>query len=228
MTGDRLADLTWTDLAGRAVVLVVPVGSVEQHGPHLPLDTDTRIAVELAERAVLERPHLVLAPPIAIGASGEHAGFPGTLSIGTETLRTVLIELGRSADGFGGVVFVNGHGGNVTAIHSAVDLLRAEGRTAISWSPAIPDGDAHAGRTETAMLLAIDPGCVRLDAVEVGNTEPIGELLDRLRSDGVLGVSTNGILGDPTGATVDEGHELLVGLTRSLLAAIDDAFPATP
>lgn len=228
MTGDRLSDLTWTDLAERAVVLVVPVGSVEQHGPHLPLDTDTRIAVELAERAVLERSHLVLAPPIAIGASGEHAGFPGTLSIGTEMLRTVLIELGRSADGFGGVVFVNGHGGNAVALRDATAVLRSEGRTVISWSPTIPDGDAHAGRTETSLLLAIDPGCVRLDAVEVGNIEPIGELFDRLRSDGVLGVSTNGILGDPTGATVDEGHELLITLTRSLLAAIDDTFPATP
>jgi creatinine amidohydrolase len=228
MTGDRLSDLTWTELAERAVVLVVPVGSIEQHGPHLPLDTDTRIAVELAERAVVARHHLVLAPPIAIGASGEHAGFAGTLSIGTETLMMVLVELGRSADHFAGAVFVNGHGGNATTVREATALLRSEGRKVIGWSPTIPEGDAHAGRTETSMLLAIDPGCVRLDRLEAGNTEPIADLLDRLRSDGLIGVTANGILGDPTAASLDEGHELLVMLTESLLATIDDAFPASP
>ncbi len=91
---------TWTEVAaaGGHCLLVVPVGSFEQHGPHLPLDTDTRIAVAIAE-AVADLPYVVVAAPLAYGASGEHAGFAGTLSIGTEVLAEVLVELVRSARG---------------------------------------------------------------------------------------------------------------------------------
>ena len=70
--------------------MIVPVGSLEQHGPHLPLDTDARIAAAVARRAAGGDPALLLAPPLAYGASGEHQGFPGTLSIGHEALRAVL------------------------------------------------------------------------------------------------------------------------------------------
>ena len=118
MTG-ALGESTWPEVADRGPsVLAVPLGSVEQHGPHLPLDTDTRIAVALVAALAAARPDVVAAPPLAYGASGEHAGFPGTLSIGTEALTTVLVELGRSADAFAGVVFVNGHGGNLEAVRA--------------------------------------------------------------------------------------------------------------
>ena len=115
-------------------------GSCEQHGPHLPLDTDTRIAVELAGRAAA-RCDAIVGPPVAFGASGEHQSFPGTLSIGTEALTTLLVELGRSAfadpdrAAFRGLAFVNGHGGNLLAVHRAVEVLVAEGRPAGSWAP---------------------------------------------------------------------------------------------
>lgn len=224
MIGARLGDLTWPDLHGRRPVVVVPIGSVEQHGPHLPLDTDTRIAVELAERVVLTRSDLVLAPPVAFGSSGEHAAFAGTLSIGADALAAVLVELGRSADRFGGIVFVNGHGGNAGVVHDATTVLRAEGRRALAWSPRVPGGDAHAGRTETSMLLAIDPGSVRTDRLEPGDPTPLVDLVDRLRTEGVGAVSANGILGDPRGATIDEGHRLLDDLTTQLATAIADEF----
>src|SRR6516225_2020450 len=102
-------------------LLVVPVGSTEQHGPHLPFDTDTQIAVAVARRACAGRPGVALAPALPIGASGEHAAFPGTLSIGAEALAACLIELGRHASlHWPALLLVNGHGGNVTAVDTAV------------------------------------------------------------------------------------------------------------
>lgn len=222
-----LADRTSPLLAGVAAdrVLLVPVGSTEQHGPHLPLDTDTRIAVELARRAAAElSTQVVMAPALAYGASGEHAGFPGTLSIGTEVLTSVLVEIGRSADAFAGVVFVNGHGGNATALRSAVETLVGEGRRVRTWSWSVPGGDAHAGRTETSLLLAIVPSLVREDLAVPGRTEPVAELIEVLRTDGMVGVSPNGVLGDPTGASAAEGEELLDRLTSDLTAFLDGGF----
>ena len=81
-------------------------------------------------------------------------------------------------------------------------------------------GDAHAGRTETSLLLAIDPGAVRLQLAEPGRTEPIATLLPRLRAEGVRPVSSNGVLGDPTGASAEEGRALLDALVRDLAAAV--------
>ena len=94
----------------------MPLGSCEQHGPHLPLGTDTIIATALADRLAARCPDIVVAPALAISASGEHAGFPGTLSIGTDTTAAVLVELARSADWAAGIVLVNGHGGNADAV----------------------------------------------------------------------------------------------------------------
>jgi len=221
-----LGESTWPEVDERGPsVVAVPLGSVEQHGPHLPLDTDTRIATALVDALAAARPDVVGAPPVAYGASGEHAGFPGTLSIGTEALTAVLVELGRSADAFAGVVFVNGHGGNLEAVRRASALLVDEGRRVLAWAPSVPDGDAHAGRIETSLLLALDPGCVRLDRAEPGATAPLAELIGDLRSGGVAAVAPNGVLGDPTGASADEGAALLAAITADLLAAVDRAFP---
>ena len=221
-----LGESTWPEVDERGPsVVAVPLGSVEQHGPHLPLDTDTRIATALVDALAAARPDVAGAPPVAYGASGEHAGFPGTLSIGTEALTAVLVELGRSADAFAGVVFVNGHGGNLEAVRRASALLVDEGRRVLAWAPSVPDGDAHAGRTETSLLLALDPGCVRLDRAEPGATAPLAELIGDLRSGGVAAVAPNGVLGDPTGASADEGAALLDALTTDLVAAVDGVFP---
>ena len=209
----RLGERTWTEVE-RATVLG-PVGSLEQHGPHLPLDTDARIAAAVARRAA--DPTMLLAPPLAYGASGEHEGFAGTLSIGHTALRAVLVELGRSAGAWASrIVFVNGHGGNLPTVAEAAVQLREEGRD-VAWSGCVvPDGDAHAGRTETALLLALDPSLVRLDAAEVGNTASLRELMPVLTSGGVQAASPNGVLGDPRGATAAEGEALLATLVENL------------
>lgn len=219
---ESLGDLVWTDVEGRHPILVIPVGSIEQHGPHLPLDTDTRIAVAVAAGAVARGSDCVLGPTIPIGASGEHGDFDGTLSIGTDALAELLIELVRSADAFAGTVLVNGHGGNEAALRRVRDVSIAEGRRVLVWSPSIPGADAHAGHTETSLLLAIDPSCVRTDAMAPGVTAPLGELIDRLRRDGVRAVSPNGVLGDPTGAAADEGTRLLAAMIDDLVDRVTD------
>lgn len=211
-----LGPMTWPQV-GRGRTLLVPLGSTEQHGPHLPLDTDTRIAQAIASIAAADRDDVIVAPALPYGASGEHAGFAGTLSFGTEVLHQVLVELVRSAsDSFARVVFVNGHGGNLPAVRAAVDQLVDEGHDVVSWVPRIDGGDAHAGRTETALMLTINPTTVRLDAAEPGNTDSLADLMSTLVSGGVIAASPNGVLGDPTGATAAEGEQILSDLTASL------------
>jgi creatinine amidohydrolase len=209
---------TWVEMAQRAVsgaILLLPVGSTEQHGPHLPLTTDTDIALAVAIGAAQRVDRLVVAPPLAYGSSGEHQGFAGTLSIGRDATELVLVELVRSAGvDFRRVVMVCAHGGNSVPLGRALARLTAEGRAVTAWSPPW-SGDLHAGRTETSVMLAVDPGRVRIDRAEAGDPRPSATLLPLLRSQGVRGISANGVLGDPTGASADEGHRLLA-------LAIDD------
>ncbi|MGJ7441208.1 mycofactocin biosynthesis peptidyl-dipeptidase MftE [Aquipuribacter sp. MA13-6] len=224
MSVPTLARLTWTELEGRRPLLVVPVGSTEQHGPHLPLGTDSVVAEALARALVqdlhADHPDLdpVLAPPLAYGASGEHDGFPGTVSVGLEVLRLAVVELGRSARSWSGrLLLVNGHGGNARALAGAVDLLRQEGSDAAWWPctvprSAVPAPDAHAGRTETSLLLHLAPADVRTGRARPGVVAPVEQLLGRLRADGVRGVSANGVLGDPTGADPAEGAAALADM----------------
>ncbi len=222
MTG--LADLTSPEagaLAAAGALLAVPVGSCEQHGPHLPLSTDTDLAAALCARLAAARAGVVVAPPVGYGASGEHEGFPGTLSIGTQALELLLVELCRSAARtFGRVLLVSAHGGNADAVTRAVRRLRSESGDVAVWTPAW-EGDAHAGRTETSLQLALTPGRVRLERAEAGNTRPLAELMPELRASSVRAVSPNGVLGDPAGASAAEGEALLAALTASLLAAVD-------
>jgi len=220
---NNIATNTWSQIANReSTVLLLPLGSCEQHGPHLPLDTDTQIAQHLCAQAALHNDRILIAPSLSITASGEHAGFPGTLSIGTDALTQVLIEIVRSADWCSGVVFVNGHGGNTDAVTAAVRTLKSEQRNVASWWPRIEHGDAHAGASETSMMLAIDPSRVNMTKAEAGSTKPIGEISAQLRSGGVRAVSANGVLGDPTTATSQHGQSLLSQLTQDLVTFINE------
>lgn len=204
-----LVGLTWSDVPEGATVLV-PVGSTEQHGPHLPLDTDTQIAVAVSRRVVRMTATAVVAPAIAYGSSGEHQSFAGTTSIGTEVLRQVLVETVRSARTWAQrVLFVNGHGGNVPALTAAVTQLRHEQHD-VAWAPCAAAGaDLHAGASETSLMLHLSPDAVRLDRARKGDLRSLEAILPTMVIGGVEAVSPTGVLGDPTRATAAEGARLL-------------------
>jgi creatinine amidohydrolase len=205
-----LADATWTEIPTRPLVLV-PVGSIEQHGPHLPLDTDTAIAeaVTRGTASVLGGDVLV-APALSYGSSGEHQSFAGTSSIGSDVLRLVVVELVRSLSTWAGrIVLVNAHGGNVSALSKATFQMIAEGHD-VAWVACATEGvDLHAGITETSLMLRIRPASVRLDQAEPGEPRPLAQILPLMMAGGIAAVSPNGVLGDPTGATAAHGEDVL-------------------
>ncbi|HUD17532.1 MAG TPA: mycofactocin biosynthesis peptidyl-dipeptidase MftE [Acidimicrobiales bacterium] len=219
-----LHGLAWPEVARRSrsgAILLIPVGSTEQHGPHLPCTTDTDIAAAMAAGASERLDRVVVAPPFPYGSSGEHQGFAGTLSIGREATELALVELGRSAcTDFAHVVMVSTHGGNAVPVTRAMARLAADGLPVTTWSPSW-SGDLHAGRTETSLLLAIAPQRVRVDRAEPGDTRPIATLLPLLRDHGVRAVSPNGVLGDPTGASAEEGHRLLADACEQLVGRLE-------
>jgi len=215
-----LADLTSPGAGRRAAagaVLAVPVGATEQHGPHLPLSTDTDIAVALCQRLAAARRDVLIAPPVGYGSSGEHAGFPGTLSIGQAALELLLTELGRSAARtFRHLLLVSAHGGNTEPVTRATARLQAESHDVRLFIPRW-EGDPHAGHPETSMLLQLAPSRVRMRHAVAGDRRPLAEIWPRLRTAGVRAVSESGVLGDPTGATAADGRALLDALAGALI-----------
>jgi creatinine amidohydrolase len=123
-----------------------------------------------------------------------------------------------------GVILVHGHGGNLAAVQRATTLLHSEQRNIASWWPRIQGADAHAGHTETSLMLAINPQSVRLDKLDIGNVQPMSELQHDLQTQGVKAVSENGILGNASTATAEHGEEMLTALTNDLRSFIHTTF----
>ena len=224
----NLGAMAWVDVPTSPLVLV-PLGSTEQHGPHLPFSTDTTIAVAIAEAVATSLAatgvNVIVAPALAYGASGEHQGFPGTLSVGRDALRLQLIEMTRSAMTWAArVVFINGHGGNVPTLSSAVVQMRHEQHD-VAWLPcAFESGaDAHAGATETAVMLCLAPGSVDMRRAAAGNTDPLDEIMPALIESGVGAVSPTGVLGDPTLATAERGAALIRAVVEDACARMHSA-----
>lgn len=138
----------------------------------------------------------------------------------------LLVEYGRSATCWAQrLVFVNGHGGNISALRAAIGRLRAEGRDA-GWCPcACAGGDAHAGHTETSVLLHISPAAVHTDRMLAGNEAPLRELLPSMQRGGVGAVSRTGVLGDPTTANAAEGSRIFTEMVDDCVRRIDRWMP---
>ena len=212
-----MSTATSSEISGRSPILVLPLGAWEQHGPHLPLDTDTVIINRVVADAVKDiNFEFLLAPTLAITASDEHHGFPGTLSSGTQALKDTVVSICRSASWARGVCIVNGHGGNTDAIAAISSALEYEKITHSIWSlPSYVGGDMHAGHTETSLMMHIAPESVRVAAIESGTAHNLG-IVDEMREHGVQAIANNGIIGDATTATAVHGAAVLNLYVNSL------------
>lgn len=215
-----MGSATSAEIAESRPILFLPLGAWEQHGPHLPLDTDTmiitRVVADVMRHPDLQSINVMSAPALSITASDEHHGFPGTLSTGTQALKDSVVAICRSASWATGVCIVNGHGGNADALAAITSALEFEKITHSVWSlPSYSGGDMHAGHTETSLLLHIAPDEVRTNVIARGAVNDAG-LVDAMRDGGVQAVSENGIIGDASTATASHGKAVLDLYTNSL------------
>jgi creatinine amidohydrolase len=254
----KLANLTTAQIAAidkSDAVIVQPIGAFEQHGAHLPLDTDALVAETLATRAIESLPadsNVWMLPTLRYGKSNEHAGRAGTIALSASTLIAVLTDVGKSlaASGFRKLVFVNGHGGQPQLLElvsrdireatglevfpiSALNLGRPPGIELVDESYGV-----HAGQGETSIMLAIDPSLVHLEEAKADGTG-LGTLFagyKHLTLEGPVptawltnDVSLSGVLGDPTAANAELGQVLLDHLVTSIAEALVEirgfAFP---
>lgn len=223
-------------LRKKTQTVIIPVGSLEEHGPHLPLGTDTFHALELARRVVAKTP-VVIAPPLFYGMCRSTSEHPGTVSISGDTLRSLLRDLGREfyRQGMRRLIFISGHAGgtHMSAIVEAGETLLAELpqvriavvnlldllREVLAEKPHLvkTKGDAHAGEVETALMLAAYPHLVTGTAPAEWPTFPKYLLVRDKRR-----YWPGGVWGDPAAATAAQGEEILEAETLRLARVIED------
>jgi creatinine amidohydrolase len=228
-----LADLTWPEAAAalqRARIALLPIGSCEQHGRHLPFDTDAAVADELARRLARRLADLaVLCPTVGYGLSEHHLGFAGTLTLRPNTLLAVLADLLESLHhaGLQRVLVINGHGGNIDAINLAArtarrdhGMLVASAMWAVLGADVVAETAAgssfgHACETETSVALALFGDRVRLDRLEAPSprrsVDPLTDAPGATVQEPVWlhEWSEDGALGDPARADRAAGERIV-------------------
>lgn len=235
-----LSEMTTHEIKEKAkpnTVVVVPVGSMEQHGPHLPLETDSRLVQEVATRAAqmaANRISVLVTPTVWLGLSGQHIDFCGTLTLDPHCFMDVMSAIVQNLErhGFRRIVLLNGHGGNMAALDTIARAFQSEVKTLVVavayWRLAEegrieavrqsgPGGMAHAGEFETSCMLFLRPELVHLDRmirrVPKWNTRYFAMDLQISRkvqlTHKVSDFSDSGVFGDPTIASAEKGEEFL-------------------
>jgi creatinine amidohydrolase len=249
-TETRLALLSWSEVAELdrdRTVAVLPTAAIEQHGPHLPLDTDTFLCTRVVEEAAARaRAPVVVAPTLAYGSSAHHMGFPGTLTLRGTTFLTVLVEICGSLveHGFRRLLLVNGHGGNsglvreavqqvssgAPVLAAAVDYWALARETAAEVRDSPLGGMAHACEFETSLMLHLRPESVRRELIRREIPEPRfqAERLDLVSPSVVAAgwrtdeLSSSGVLGAPDLATAEKGERLFEACVSGVSSVIEE------
>ncbi|MCC5974232.1 MAG: creatininase family protein [Rubellimicrobium sp.] len=230
------ARATWPEAeaaAARGALAMLPIGATEQHGPHLPLTTDTDLATGVA-RALAEATGAFLLPAIPYGDAWSCESFPGTISASPETLRALVTDIGRGVRRMGlpALITLNGHFGNREPVALAARTLLSEGLPVLHLdypglealaarhcvSAPAAAGFYHADEVETAMMLALRPEAVRMDQARPDypafppdfGTQPM-----QLRE-----ISASGVFGDPRPATAETGRDLIAGIVANCLPLV--------
>jgi creatinine amidohydrolase/Fe(II)-dependent formamide hydrolase-like protein len=238
-------ELCWPEATARLNVVdtaLLPVGAVEQHGPHLPLDTDAFDAAYLAERIAegCSDPKPLVLPLIAYGVSYHHEAFKGTISINNDTLANLVYDIGISVakNGIKKLVIINGHGGNAPSLNFAAQRINQDAHIFVcvdtgETSDVDVDNlietpnDVHAGEIETSTSMAIRPALVHLDRLQMEVPEFTSRYLDFSSKRGVAWyahthkISTSGVMGDPTKATIEKGEKIWSLIIGHLVSFVD-------
>jgi creatinine amidohydrolase len=242
----RMDEMNWPDI--RAAIeqgyttVVVAVGSTEQHGPHLPTMTDTRIGDEVVWRVAMKLSRTLQARTISVGCSRHHLGFPGTISLRDETLRTVVLDYIDSLvrSGFSRIVLIPTHGGNFPIVRAAVKeaqtahprieiigvtdlwkLLECLAAASAEFGVTAGESGGHAGESETSMMMALEE-----DLVLKGRFAPgyVGSMEERelkiVLEKGMTALTEIGVLGDPRRSSAEKGESYLDRFAEFVLQEI--------
>jgi len=224
--------------------IVIPFGSLEQHGGHLPIGTDAMLGDEFGWR-IADRLNAFLVPTVRVGCAEHHLAFAGTISVGKDTLRQVAVDYAHSLarHGFRRIVFVPTHGGNFQPLVEAVEQCRSiegasvvtvasdfsrdvlrDGTVGVSMKFGITpeESGAHAGEWETSIMLHLAPELVHMDAAAPGYTGDMAEGVQRVLRDGVSldELAANGVMGDPRKAQAKHGQQYIDALTNVALRVL--------
>jgi len=244
MTALHLDRLTWAEVKseienGRDTV-IVPFGSTEQHGRHMPLGTDAVLGDEIGW-ALADRLDAFMAPTVRFGCSEHHLSFAGTISLGEETFKRVVSDVvaSLSRHGFRRLVLLPTHGGNFKPLAEALaglkpvenvkivaftdleGLVKAafESSSASGVSPA--QSGAHSGEWETSLMLALRPDQVKMNHAAAGFVGELSEIMEKV-FDGIQNLDQNGVLGDPRPATAAAGEKYFEEIVESIYQWVRD------
>jgi len=239
-------ELTWRQARARIKkmdVALLPVGAVEQHGPHLPLDTDAFDADYLARRVAeaCSDPKPLVLPPIPYGVSYHHADFTGTVGISNDTLAKMIYEIGMSVsrNGIRKLVIINGHGGNSPSLNYAAQMINRDARIFVCVDTGETSdvdidkivetpNDVHAGEIETSTGLAVRPRLVQMDQAKKQIPKFSSRYLNFTSKRGVLWyaytrkISPSGVMGDPTKASAAKGERIWEMMIAHLVSLVED------
>lgn len=239
------AQLSWKEAEQRLKetdIALLPVGAIEQHGPHLPLDVDAFDAAYLAHKVAeaCSDPKPLVLPLVPYGVSYHHDDFPGTISISNEAMAQFIYDIGVSLarNGIKKLVIINGHGDNAPTLNYAAQMINRDkgifvcvdtGETSDSDIEPLAStpNDIHAGEIETSTSLAIRPHLVEMDQAVDSTLQFTNRYLNFHSKNYVpwyvqtKKISANGTMGDPTKATAEKGHQIWEVMIGHLVAFVE-------